>query len=57
MEKINYKNVNILKKYITRRGKIFPGAKTGLSSSMQRLLTVEVKKARFMALLPYISRD
>lgn len=58
MEKIiDYKDVFVLKKYITRKGKILPRAKTGLSASQQRKLAQEVKKARFMSLLPYITRD
>ena len=55
--KIDYKDVFTLKKYITRRGKILPREKTGLSAKMQRALANEVKKARLMALLPYINRD
>lgn len=54
---IDYKDVFTLKKYITRRGKLLPRTKTGLSASAQRKLAREVKKARYMALLPYISRD
>ncbi len=57
MQKLNYKDAFKLKKYITRRGKILPRIKTGLSAKMQRQLAQEVKKARYMALIPYISRD
>jgi small subunit ribosomal protein S18 len=56
-QKIDYKDVFRLKKYITRRGKILPRAKTGLTAKAQRALAREVKKARYMALIPYISRD
>jgi small subunit ribosomal protein S18 len=56
-EHIDYKDVFKLKKYITRRGKILPRAKTNLSAKAQRNLAQEVKKARYMALVPYISRD
>lgn len=56
-KKINYKDVFTLKKYISRRGKIIPREKTGLSAAGQRKLAREIKKARFMALIPYITRD
>jgi len=57
VQQIDYKDVFKLKKYITRRGKILPRAKTNLTAKAQRKLAQEIKKARFMALLPYISRD
>ncbi len=56
-KKIDYKDVYTLKKYITRRGKILPRVKTGLSAKAHRQLAQEVKKARFMSLLPYLSRE
>lgn len=56
-KKFDYKDANALKKYISKRGKILGKDKTGLSSKEQRLLTVEIKKARFMALLPYLTRE
>lgn len=56
-QKIDYKDVFRLKKYITRRGKILPRSKTGLSPKAQRALASEVKKARFMALIPYLNRE
>jgi small subunit ribosomal protein S18 len=57
MEKLNYKDIFRLKKYITKKGKILPRAKTGLSPKEQRLLAVEVKRARYVALLPYASKE
>lgn len=54
---IDYKDVFTLKKFITRRGKIVSRTRTGLSAKAQRKLSKEVKKARFMALLPYLSRE
>lgn len=57
MKNINYKDIFQLKKYITRRGKIFSREKTGLSAKEQRKLAREVKRARYMALLPYINRE
>ncbi|MFA6981429.1 MAG: 30S ribosomal protein S18 [Patescibacteria group bacterium] len=51
--KPNYKDVLILRRFITDRGKILHKNFTGLTASNQRKLTNEIKKARFMALLPY----
>jgi small subunit ribosomal protein S18 len=56
-QKIDYKDVFRLKKFITRRGKILPRAKTGLTAKEQRALSREVKRARFMALIPYMTRE
>lgn len=50
---INYKNIDLLKRYITDSGKIIPGRVAGVSSSQQRKITKAVKVARYMALLPY----
>ena len=50
--KINYKDVYILKKYITTRGRILQSERTGVSAKCQRKLAREIKRARYMALLP-----
>lgn len=52
----NYKDVLILRRFITDRGKILHKSFTGLTASNQRKLANEIKKARFMALLPYTDR-
>mgnify|MGYP001312620933 FL=1 len=48
-----YKDVNILKQFITETGKIIPARVTGISASNQRKLTRHIKIARFLALIPY----
>lgn len=50
---IDYKDVNRLKKYITERGKIIPRRISGNCAKHQRQLTVAIKRARAIALLPY----
>ena len=50
---IDYKNLDKLRQYIGETGKILPGRISGASSSMQRRITTEVKRARYLALLPY----
>ena len=50
---INYKSIDLLKRYITETGKIVPGRVSGVTSSQQRKITRAIKVARYMALLPY----
>ena len=52
-QKINYKEVKILRKFITEQGKIIPGHVTGICSRHQRHLGRAIKQARNIALLPY----
>ena len=52
---IDYKDVDLLKKYISANGKITPRRVTGTSSKYQRMLATAIKRARQMALLPYIA--
>ena len=54
IETIDYKDVELLKKFISERGKIFPRRVTGTSAKYQRMLTTAIKRARHMALLPYV---
>lgn len=55
MESIDYKDIARLKKYLTERGKISPRRATGTCAKHQRQLSIAIKRARVMALLPYIS--
>ncbi len=50
---IDYKDVNKLKRYVSERGKILPRRITGTCAKHQRALTVAVKRARHVALMPY----
>ncbi len=54
--KPDYKDVLILRRFITQRGKILPGSLTSLKAQNQKLLSAAIKKARYMALLPYTDR-
>ena len=53
-EYIDYKDVNKLRRYITEKGKIVPRRQTGTCAKHQRELTTAIKRARFMALIPYV---
>ena len=53
IEEIDYKDIKLLKEYITETGKIMPARVTGTSAKYQRQLTRAVKLARHLALLPY----
>lgn len=55
VEGIDYKDLVKLRRYITERGKILPRRITGNCALHQRQLTVAIKRARIMALLPYTS--
>ncbi len=53
---IDYKDVyNLRKKFITTRGRILPASKTGVSHRCQRKLALSIKRARYLALLPYVN--
>ena len=52
--KIDYKDVKLLQRYISERGKIVPSRITAVSSKKQRELSTAIKRARFMALIPYV---
>ncbi|MDR0874947.1 MAG: 30S ribosomal protein S18 [Clostridiales Family XIII bacterium] len=52
--KIDYKDADLLGKYISERGKILPKRVTGVCAIHQRELATEIKRARIVALLPYV---
>jgi small subunit ribosomal protein S18 len=50
---VDYKDIDLLKNFITETGKLVPARVTGTKARYQRQLTVAVKRARFLALMPY----
>ena len=52
---IDYKDVELLHKFVTERGKMLPRRITGLTARQQRDLTTAVKRARLVALLPFLN--
>jgi len=56
MEEVNYKNVELLRRYVMPSGKIVPRRITGTCAKHQRVLATEIKKARILALLPFLAR-
>jgi small subunit ribosomal protein S18 len=54
--KIDYKDVRLLSRFISERGKIVPSRITAVSAKKQRLLAQAIKRARFLGLLPYVIR-
>jgi small subunit ribosomal protein S18 len=52
--KIDYKDVKLLQRYISERGKIVPSRITAVSGKKQRELATAIKRARFLGLLPYL---
>ncbi|MCR3755087.1 MAG: 30S ribosomal subunit protein S18 [Candidatus Westeberhardia cardiocondylae] len=54
---IDYKDISVLKNYITESGKIVPRRVTGTSMKYQRQLSSAIKKARYISLLPYTDNN
>lgn len=52
---IDYKDIRLLSRYISERGKIVPSRITAVSQKAQRELAREIKRARFLALMPYVA--
>ena len=53
---IDYKDDKMLQRFLTERGKILPSRLSGITARHQRQLSVAIKRARYLALLPYIKR-
>ncbi len=51
---VDYKDVNIITKYINDKGKISPRRSSGACAKHQRYIATQVKRARFMAFIPYV---
>ncbi len=56
VKQIDYKDLDTLKQYLTETGKIVPARVTGTAARYQRQLQTAIKRARFLALLPYTDR-
>lgn len=54
-EYVDYKDVRTLQRFVTERGKILPRRMTGTSAKFQRMVTAAIKRARHLALLPYVA--
>ncbi len=54
--KIDYKDVKLLQRFISERGKIVPSRITAVSSKKQRELARAIKRARYLAFLPYVTK-
>lgn len=54
---LNYKDIDSLKKFINDQGKILSRRNTGLSSKQQKELTKSIKRARILALLPFLTKE
>ena len=54
--KIDYKDVKLLQRYVSERGKIVPSRITAVSANKQRELSKAIKRARFLGLLPFVIR-
>ena len=55
--KSDYKDVRLLSRFLSERGKIVPARITSVSAKKQRELAIAIKRARFLALLPYVIAD
>ena len=57
VEVVDYKDTELLKRFISERGKILPRRVTGTSAKNQRKVVTAIKRARVMALLPFVASD
>lgn len=56
INQIDYKDIRLLGRYVSERGKIVPSRITAVSQKAQRKLAREIKRARFLALMPYVAK-
>nr|QUE28579.1 ribosomal protein S18 [Porphyrostromium japonicum] len=56
-EEIDYKDIDLLKKFVTEQGKILPRRLTGLTAKQQKKVSKSIKRARMLAYLPFVSQD
>lgn len=57
IEYVDYKDTELLSRFVSERGKILPRRVTGTSAKNQRKVTTAIKRARVMALMPYVNED
>lgn len=57
IKEVDYKDIETLRQFVTERGKIIPRRITGVSAQFQKLLTKAIKRARHMALLPFVAEE
>ena len=57
IEYIDFKDTNLLQRFVSDRGKILPRRVTGTYAKNQRKVTQSIKRARFMGLLPYVTEE
>ncbi|CAK9188902.1 unnamed protein product [Sphagnum troendelagicum] len=56
-EIIDYKNINLLRRFISEQGRILSRRMNRLTSKQQRLMTIAIKRARVLALLPFLNNE
>lgn len=54
---IDYKDINLMRKFMNDQGKILPRRSTGLNAKQQKKITKSIKRARIIALLPFLKKD
>lgn len=57
IKEVDYKDIELLSRFITERGKIMPRRITGVSTYYQKKLTAAIKRARYMAILPFVAKE
>lgn len=57
IDNVDFKDIDILRRFLTERGKIMPSRQTGNNAKQQRMISSAVKRAREMALLPFVVSD